>query len=120
MVRDLAEFGSGSNEGCHLVAERFPKMTSQSSPGAVLRSLPRASKTNIAARNKRFDSREAEELKLAPQSLHLHCPPAHVDRAEKSKEPRHAGLPPNDDARPGADRRVENRFGAAPDHAANR
>jgi hypothetical protein len=28
-------------------------------------------------------------------------------------------LPPND-VRPGADRQVENRFGAAPEHAANR
>ena len=26
MVRDLAEFGPGSNEGCHLLAKRFPKM----------------------------------------------------------------------------------------------
>ena len=67
---------------------------------------------NIVARNKSFDSREAEELKLTPQSLHLYCPPAHVERAEKSKEP--------NDARPGADRRCENRFGAVPDHAVNR
>ncbi len=117
MARDLAEFPGGSNERCHLVAERFPKMVFNLRPEPFF--VPRRLEDNIAARNKSFDSREAEELKLTPQSLHLHCPPAHVDRAEKSKEPRHARSPAND-ARPGADRRSENRFGAVPDHAVNR
>ncbi len=92
MARDLAEFGCGSNEGCHLVAKRFPKMVFNLRPEPFF-VPPAGLEDNIAARNKSFDSREAEELKLAPQSLHLHCPPAHVDRAEKSKEPRHAGSP---------------------------
>ena len=119
MVRDLAEFGCGSNEGCHLVAKRFPKMALNLRPELFF--VPRAGlEDDIAARNKRLDPREAEELKLAPQSLHLHCPPANIDRAEKSKEPRHAALPPNDDAGHCADRRAENRSGAAPGHAANR
>lgn len=92
MLRDLAEFGCGPNEGCHLVAQRFPKMTFnlQLEPFFV----PRAGlEDHIATRNKRFDSREAEELKLTPQSRHLHCSPAHVDRTKKGKELRHARYP---------------------------
>ena len=92
MARDLAEFGCGSNEGRHLVAQRLPKMAFnlRLEPFFV---PPAGLEDNIAARNKRFDSREAEELKLTPQSLHLHCPPAHIDRTKKSKEPRHARSP---------------------------
>ena len=84
MARDLAEFGRGSNEGCHLVAERLPKMVFNLRPEPFF-VPPAGLEDNIAARNKSFDSREAEELKLAPQSLHLHCPPVHVNRAQEKQ-----------------------------------
>jgi hypothetical protein len=92
MARDLAEFPDGSNEGCHFVAERFPKMVFNLRPEPFF-VPPAGLEDNIAARNKSFDSREAEELKLTPQSLHLHWALAHVDHAEKSKGPRHARSP---------------------------
>jgi len=92
MVRDLVEFSQGSNEGCHLVAQCCPKMAFNLRPQPVFVPPP-GFEDNIAAGNKGFDSREAQRLKLVPQSLHLHCPPAHVDRAEKGKEFRHAGSP---------------------------
>jgi hypothetical protein len=89
VLRDLAEFGFGSNKDCHLVAQRFPKMAFNLRPEPFF-VPPAGLEDNIAAGNKSFDPREAEELKLTPQSFHLYCPPAHVDRTEKSKEPRHA------------------------------
>lgn len=88
MARDLAELPGGSNERCHLVAKGFPEMVFNLRRRAVLRS----SKTTLPLAIN-FDSSEAEELKLTPQSFHLHCPPAHVDRTEKSKKPRHARFP---------------------------
>ena len=119
MVRDLTEFRFGSNEGCHFIAKRFPKMALNLGPELFFVSHP-GLEADIAARNKRFDPGEAEELKLAPQSLHLHCPPTNIDCAEKSNKPRHAGLLPNDDDRRGADRQPENHSAAALDRAASR
>jgi len=92
MVRDLEKFGVGSNKGCHLVAQRFAKVAFNLRPEPFF-VPPTRLEDNIAAGNESFDCGEAEELKLTPQPFHLHCPPAHVDRAEKSKKPRHAGSP---------------------------
>ncbi len=103
MARDLAEFGCGSNEGCHLVAERFPKMVfnlrrSRSSflPRASKTTLPLAIKVSTPEKPRNSNSRRN-------RSIFTVLPPTLIAR-RKAKSLGTPDLPPND-VRPGADRR---------------
>ena len=119
MARDLAEFGCGSNEGCHLVAERFPKMAFNLRPEPFF--VPRAaSKTTLPlAINVSTPEKPRNSNSRRNRVIFTVLPPTVIARRNaKSLDTRN--LPPNDDALPGAGRRVENRFGAVPDHAASR
>ncbi len=119
IIRDLSQLGGGAEEGRDLEAESSLQLALD--PGAEPRFVPRARLENdVAARDQRLNAGKSEQLKLAPQPLHFHGPPADIDCAEKSEEGGHILPPPNDDGRRCVVRPPGNHFDADPNRVAHR